>query len=451
MALSANTVWEVRAAGAITNGGGFVTGASGTDFSQQDNAQYSGTNLASANGTTNPSVVTSATHNFVAADVGNLIHVTAGTNWTAGFYQIVSVAGNAATLDRAVGTAAGLSGGTFAVGGAINLANSAAEAQIYAATVAGNVVWIKSGSYTLGASGVWANGTVTAPIKVAGYTATRGDVCTGASRPSVNFGARNWTTGTDNTFANLDTTGTVNGLFVVSARAQCVNTKAMNTSGSANLRAFNMAADSTLINCEAASTNGAAVSATSNGIFTLVGCYIHDSDIGVTTSNTTAGFFIQNCIIENSTTAAIKVTGATTSASLIAGNTLFGAETPKGVAVDLLAATTGVKMINNIIYGFVTGVTHGTASQTSSYSDYNDFFNNTTNRTNWVTGANDTAVNPAFTSSATHNFALSTNALNYTAFPGVFPGATTTGYLAPGAVQRFNQTYSRGRVVNEGS
>ena len=38
MALSASTVWEVRTAGSDTNGGGFVTGAAGTDLSQQNSA-----------------------------------------------------------------------------------------------------------------------------------------------------------------------------------------------------------------------------------------------------------------------------------------------------------------------------------------------------------------------------------------------------------------------------
>src|ERR1044071_7124465 len=110
MAISVNTYWDVRTTGSDNNGGGFVIGSSGTDYSQQDASQYSGTNLASTNGTTNPSVVTSATHNFVAADVGNIIRITAGSNWTTGYYQIVSVSSNAATLDRAVGTAATLSG-----------------------------------------------------------------------------------------------------------------------------------------------------------------------------------------------------------------------------------------------------------------------------------------------------------------------------------------------------
>lgn len=174
MALSASTVWEVRTAGSDSNGGGFVTGAAGTDYSQQDAAQYTFADLASTNGTTNPAVVSSASHNFVAADVGNIIQITAGTSWTAGFYQIVSVAGNAATLDRACGSAATLSSGTFAVGGALL---TWAKAINNASLVGGQKIYIKSGTYTvtavvaLGASGDDTNGA----ISLIGYDAARGD------------------------------------------------------------------------------------------------------------------------------------------------------------------------------------------------------------------------------------------------------------------------------------
>jgi hypothetical protein len=58
--------------------------------------------------------VTSASHNFVASDVGRMLRVDSGTGFTAGTYRIVSVALNAATLDRAVGTA-GSTGGSFHV------------------------------------------------------------------------------------------------------------------------------------------------------------------------------------------------------------------------------------------------------------------------------------------------------------------------------------------------
>jgi len=182
MALSNATYWEVRTTGLDSNGGGFVSGASGTDYSQQDAAQYTFTDLASTNGTTNPSVVTSASHNFVAADVGNIIQITAGTNWTTGFYQIVSVASNAATLDRAVGSAASLSGGTWAEGGALLTIGKA-----MGAVVARNKVYIKSGTYTITAA--ISVPSLTNPVdggqqmlEVRGYGTTRDD---GGTRPII--------------------------------------------------------------------------------------------------------------------------------------------------------------------------------------------------------------------------------------------------------------------------
>src|SRR5260221_6595295 len=101
MALSVLTVWEVRpTAGNDLNGGGFHTGASGTDYSQQDTAQYSASDLTSISSL----VVSSASHNFVATDVGHIINIASGTGFTVGFYEIVSVGSNQATLDRSPGT-----------------------------------------------------------------------------------------------------------------------------------------------------------------------------------------------------------------------------------------------------------------------------------------------------------------------------------------------------------
>src|SRR6266568_1510943 len=142
MALSSVITWEVRTTGSDTQcAGGFKTGATGTDYSQQTAAQFSGTDLV-IDATTNTKV-TSATHNFVAADVGNLIQITAGVGYTTGFYEIVSVASNAATLDRSPG-AVGLTGGTWWEGGAL-----ASPGMAGGAKVAGNQVWIKAGTYTI--------------------------------------------------------------------------------------------------------------------------------------------------------------------------------------------------------------------------------------------------------------------------------------------------------------
>jgi hypothetical protein len=78
----------------------------------------------------------------VAADVGNLLHINSGTNWTAGWYQIVSAAGNNATLDKACGSSASLTSGTYHVGGALRNPGIIATLPL----VAGNVIYI-SGSF----------------------------------------------------------------------------------------------------------------------------------------------------------------------------------------------------------------------------------------------------------------------------------------------------------------
>lgn len=104
MALSAATVWEVRASGtgvSDNDGGGYAPLTVST---------FSGTNLV-VDGSNNL-VVTSATHNFVAADVNGRIQITNAppSSWTPGFYTIVSVASNAATLNASpapVGTTSG--------------------------------------------------------------------------------------------------------------------------------------------------------------------------------------------------------------------------------------------------------------------------------------------------------------------------------------------------------
>jgi hypothetical protein len=173
MSLAAGTVWEVRSTGSDSNGGGFVAGASGTDYSQQDAAQFSGTNLA-VDAVTNTKV-TSATHNFVATDVGNLIQITAGAGWTTGFYQIVSVAGNAATLDRSP-AATGATGGTWAEGGAL-ASPGFAQASINTINVADMIVWVRSGTYLMNASSNVAGGRITVSTRThwRGYGTTRGD------------------------------------------------------------------------------------------------------------------------------------------------------------------------------------------------------------------------------------------------------------------------------------
>lgn len=96
MALSANTIWDIRTTGSDTaNGGAF------------DPSQTAGmfTDGAATSATGSSPVFSSASYNFVAGDVGAWVYIASGTNWTPGWYQIASVASNQATLSAAIGAA----------------------------------------------------------------------------------------------------------------------------------------------------------------------------------------------------------------------------------------------------------------------------------------------------------------------------------------------------------
>lgn len=125
MAFNAAVVLEVRAGGSDTNGGGFRTGASGTDWSLQDAAQYSVTD-AVTNGTT---TITSATANFGTDVVGNILYIQGGTaSITAGWYEITSRT-NSTTIvvDRSTGLTTG-TGATLRIGGALASPGGASQA-----------------------------------------------------------------------------------------------------------------------------------------------------------------------------------------------------------------------------------------------------------------------------------------------------------------------------------
>jgi hypothetical protein len=167
MAISAATTWEVRSAtGSDANGGAFVAGASGTDYSQQTSPQFSGTDLANVSSL----VVASLSHSFVSGDVGNTINLSGGTGFTAGFYQIVSVAAGQATLDRSPGTVG--VGGTWAEGGALATLTAAV-----AQAVPSNVIYCKGSETKTAALAIGQNGTATPgpPFSIIGYSTTRGD------------------------------------------------------------------------------------------------------------------------------------------------------------------------------------------------------------------------------------------------------------------------------------
>jgi hypothetical protein len=95
MAISGSTIWNNNGAGTDNAGGGFDTSQTAGMFAD----------LAATVATGNAPVLTSASYNFAAGDVGDWVFIGAGTNWTRGWYQIASVASNAATVNAGIGTA----------------------------------------------------------------------------------------------------------------------------------------------------------------------------------------------------------------------------------------------------------------------------------------------------------------------------------------------------------
>lgn len=429
-ALDADTIFEWRstATADTLNGGGFnpTNATPGTDLSTYDSAaaieaafpssgKFSGTDLVLADGDANPGVITSATHNFVDADEGNIIHITeTGTGITVGWYEIVSTSGNAATLDRAAGTVDGQkTGGDWYLGGALNVkgAGTALEDDFFEAisgTSAADGITVyfynnnstSTVTFTPGETlNIAGTGGAQAPIKIIGYKTTRGDNPTGTSRPTIACGSSIWALGNNWNLYNLNITGTASPVQDAGSAQQTINCKVINSSTEADRNALSAGSDNFVFNSEFISYRGRALSLTS-GI--VIGNYCHNSKIGITTAVTSTAAIIINNIFESNTSTAISFNAAAIANQLIMGNIIYGSEQKTGTGINFITGITDVRILNNIIYGFVTGVSHAD-TQTVGYDDYNDYYNNTNDVSaagQWQKGSNDQALNPTFTSVA---------------------------------------------------
>jgi len=365
------------------------------DYAQRTVAITSGTDLVSTNGTTNPSTVTSATAPFGANHIGNLIHVTAGASWTAAWYRIMSVAGVVATLDRAVGSAASISSGTFFVGGALSM-NSTLDDNFLEIVLGGNNIFIANNISIGEAVSVASTApTGTNPIGIKGYSGSRYTDAIGANRPVITCGANNLQLGLFKKVRNLIVTGTSSPAISGTTGGTFINCKVTQTSSTASRTAMTNNGNNTAINCELISLNGTAQVLGQDS--RSEGCYIHDSNIGVTINSLGAGLY--NSIIEGCRTYAIQVTSTTNEqVETIIGNTIYGREAKQGIGLEFAVPSNNPSnvVLNNIFYGLTSGVIQLTNRQFSNIDDYNNYYNNTTDITLWGKGTHDTAVDPGF-------------------------------------------------------
>ena len=393
---AANTVTGCATVGTPT-GGTFTI-----DYSQGTAAILTATDYTSIAAS---STMTSATGGFTKAMIGNGYHqTTTGTGGfgVVGWYEIVNVAsGTSLTLDRSPNNGSASVGCTGYIGGALSM-NSTLDDDVFELGLAGMRYFAKAGNFTMGETiNIAVSGGGTNNIVIEGYNTIRGDGTPTSTHPVFILGATAFTLGAnwDIYFVNFTTT-TAAGV-AVGSNAKMVGCKVTNTSTTADRAAITSGTDTLFLACEIISYRGRAINATSTVIH-VIGCYIHDCNMGINTSATTAGQTFINNIISGCVTTAINFTGNVQGGMLIIGNTIYGAENKLGTGISIPTLSgnpTDIRVINNIFTGLVTGITSADPLYTG-YNDYNCFYNNTTDVTNWKKGYHDTAVNPTFTSVA---------------------------------------------------
>lgn len=445
MAIAAGCVWEVRTTGSDANGGGFIAGASGTDYSQQDAAQLDIADMASATTTT----VSSALTPFTSAHVGNILNITGGGAYTTGRYQVVSVAAGVATLDRAC-TGIVDTGGTGKLGGAVKSPAIAA-----ANVTAGNTVYVKSGTYSCSSSSNVADGRPAPAAKARwiGYNSSRGDLSGLSGLWSANMPSLKATSNSMTIFTSGANDASIENIEFDGDKANRSSTNGITTSGSTRLRT---------VNCRVKNCAGTGFTNVNNWV--AIFCESRD--------NTNHGFQIGGvavcCLARGNTfdgfrpnTSAVLYIGCAS-----AGNTLNGFGTSGGFpahAKDCVAygnsgdgfqAETGEAIFVNCIsygntgYGFnsstaaggIFATVMGCATGGNTAGDFNSTNIPTANKIGHVT----LTGNP-FANAGSYDFSLNSTSGAGAACKAVgigsFPSGASTGYPDIGAVQ------SRGGVA----
>lgn len=449
MAISAAIVWEVRSTGSNTNGGGFKTGATGTDWTQQDSAQYSVTDGVTAGTTT----ITSATANFGTDVVGNIIYVQGGTgSITAGWYEITARTDSSTiTVDRSTGLTTG-TGVTLKIGGGL-----ATLQQAITNHIGSNTIYIKSGStYTFTATITPTSGTSDAPTQLIGYTTTRTDGgqatlqnSSGSYNLVTNSGNYIWYknlildgnnlsgycvshgSGNDVLYENITARGFGSFGFVIAtgrvlqSRCACTANKAGATTGF-------YAADggTTYVDCIAYNLTCVGYYCTNAFAVQFIRCIAANC-----TGSTSDGFFLNslglklftNCIAYKCGRDGIRLATAGVSNVFHMKNCIL---VSNGNSGGTNAASA---------YG-INNQTGTTSLSSNIPADYNFFYNNKTGaRSNFPTGAHDvTLTGDPFTDGSNNDFSLNSTAGAGAACRGAgFPGVvgSSTGYIDGGAFQ----------------
>lgn len=453
------TVWNVRTAGDNTNGGCHITGSTGTDFSLQDAAQFSYTDLVAVTTTT----ITSAAFPFDSTIPGNCFHIASGTGWTVGWYYCVSVTTVTCTVDRAVATM-GSTGGTGKLGGALATPLQCSTNMPLSAASTCNVK--ADGTYSIASMiTVDFSGSNVGNAVLAGYTTTPGD------GGMVTLQAAAGLAGADNTILRFNSTpaGTVVANFILDCNGQTFTGGLRfqsNFSVGRNLWAKNCSDagfnwdgfTGVCIRCTTTNTPAAGISGNGNGSFynnnTNAYCY-WCAALGSTVNNK-AGFDsfcgggIYNGIVAHytgTTSDGVRCTTQEGDQLVINGLSVYDITRDAIRYGEAQGIDYRPLQITNIVASNFGGVafnqTGSLVLKNSSLFQFNLFCNPGSGAcysTNWTAGPGAVTLSAdPFTNGASNDFSLNGTAGGGAAAKALgYPGVLTvggTGYLDPGALQ----------------
>lgn len=322
MAIAAAATWEVRTAGNDTNGGAFVTGAAGTDYSQSDTARTgTGTNDSTTDAVTNgTTTLTSATANFQASIVGNVIYLSGGTGALAATRRQITARTNTTTVTMDA-TVAASTGVTMNIGGAL-----LSPGIVSAFMTASNRVFVKAGTYNITSTSAGVAGGIVSTGVICqweGYETNRGD--RSFVRPVL--------TASGISTATLFTLGTND------SSAICIDTDG---AGLTAIRGFSSTVRANFLRCKSSNTTNSGFNITSASSF-LGWCWAFNNDTAGAGFVGLAGAMLQDCYASDGSTPGFS------------GNGTFCrciADSNSGASSDgFVTANQGTRYINCVSYG----------------------------------------------------------------------------------------------------
>lgn len=440
-------------------------GTWGIDYSQQTTAAISYTDMV-IDGTTN--TIYTSTGNPVGKNIiGNIINVTSGTGFTVQRVQVVSTSGTQATVDKSLGTLSS-TGGNGALGGAIG--SSSVVTALTQALVAGNQVYLKgtttlttTTTVTAAAKGDTTNGR----IVVEGFTSYPGD--NGKPTVTSETNSVHLFTMNDNDFfewRNLTLThsaATRGAAFTtVTNAATPLWFKNITVDGCSTM--FNASTNIIIYYFESVEIKNTTSSSGSVNLgaaqLYFWGCDIHDNTgpgIRVTGGNGVV-LDVQSTVIDTNSIGIESATTANTLALSMHGVTIVD-NTGAGVKIAANSSAVTFDLRNNLFYsnggyGIENLDDQAIADINARYNRNNAFGDNTSGAvTGIITGVNPiTLTADPFVDRTGRDFGLNNTAgggalLRSAAFPGAYPGGTTTSYLDVGAAQHQSTSGGGGKIL----